>query len=66
MTIAEDIRYTVRSPNKGTQIRDFFPYLGQNWKIFQIREYQNFPYFKEKFVENRQNSSEMSRFYDVF
>ena len=26
------------SPNKGTQIREKFPYLGQNSKFFEIRE----------------------------
>ena len=34
---------TVVSPNKGTQIREFFPYLHQNWEILQIRECPNFP-----------------------
>ena len=43
---------TVCSPYKGTQIRENFPYLGQNWGIFEIRESQNFPYFVEHSAEN--------------
>ena len=62
VTIAEDIRYTVRSPNKGTQIRDFFPYLGQNWEIYKIRECQHFPYFVKKWPI----SLKMRRFSGLF
>ena len=40
---------------------DFFPYVGLNWKIYQIRECQNFPYFIEKILENKPISSKMSR-----
>ena len=54
--------YTVCGPNKGTEIREFFPYLGQNWEIYQIRECQNFPCFIEKIVKNRLILSKMSRF----
>ena len=39
---------TVESSNKGTQIREIFPYLGQNSKIFEIRESLNLPYLTQK------------------
>ena len=53
---------TVCSPNKGTQIRECFPYLSQNWEIYQVRERQNFPYFKEKLVKIRRFCSKTVNF----
>ena len=41
--------HTVVGPNKGTQIREFFPYFSQNSEILQIRECKKFPYFTRKF-----------------
>ena len=44
--------HTVVGPNKGTQIRENFPYLSQNSEILQIREYPKFPYLIKNFVKN--------------
>ena len=54
--------YTVVSPNKGTQIREFFPYLHQNWEILQIRECPNFPYLVENIVKIGQFFSKINGF----
>ena len=43
---------TVVGPNKGTQIREFFPYLGQNSENLQIRECPKFPYLIKNSVKN--------------
>ena len=48
----QDSSITVVGPNKGTQIKEFFPYLGQNSKISQIRECPKFPYVIRNTVKN--------------
>ena len=48
-----EITSTVVSPNNGTQIREFFPYLHQKSKNFANKGMSKFALFGQKSCENR-------------
>ena len=58
------IAFTVVSPNKGTQIREKFPYLGQNSKLFEIRESLIWSKIRSK-TPNFPNKKAILRAFDI-